>query len=617
VGEQTEQWTWHFDRPPAEIWPIVADTARFNEAASVPKHTITEIPQADGSVRFLGQFKFGPFQIRWREKPVNWVSEQWFEHCRMFETGPLKSLCAYFTLEPEGESAPEGKSGGTLGHYRLVVEPANLIGRLMVAIGVFRKSGKIFGKLAAEANAFVSGTRDTPFTYTAPTPSPETTARVAGMVAAIEDSGNGHGLARRLADHVLTAQEADLWHVRPLKLARDWQRPALEAIELCLQAVRAGLLELRWDLLCPRCRVAKAWSGGLDRLPEGAHCPSCNIDYGRDFSKNVEASFRPAEAIRPLESGEYCLWGPMSTPHIKLQIALEPGESRTVAARLPYGAYRLRTLEIGPECDIDWQSGGFPTLLLTADTVAATDAAAEGTIRVDNRGNRARIAIVESRAWVADALTADRVTALQAFRDLFSDDVLRPGDEVSLGNVTLLFSDLRGSTALYQKIGDATAYRLVRDHFAFMAKTVRDRQGAVVKTIGDAVMAAFARAEDGLAAAVEIQRNVARFNRDHPTGNGEDGAITIKLGLHQGPCIVVTLNDRLDYFGSTVNLAARLQGQSRGGDIVLSTELAADPAVAPMLEALSAEGVSVSRDQAALKGFARPLPFHRLDFPGS
>src|SRR6185369_3069541 len=114
--------------------------------------------------------------------------------------------------------------------------------------------------------------------------------------------------------------------------------------------------------------------------------------------------------------------------------------------------------------------------------------------------------------------------------------------------------------------------------------------------------------------AVEIQREVAAFNRTHPVG-GSDDAIAIKLGLHQGACIVVTFNERLDYFGSTVNLAARLQGQSKGGDIVLSTELAADPAVAPILAQLETEGIPTQLDQAALKGFERPLPFHRLNFP--
>ena len=604
MGEKSATWTWDFERPPADIWPLMADTARFNEAAKIPKHAITEIPQPDGSVKYLGRVKMGPFDIQWREKPVNWVSEQWFEHCRYFQTGPLKSLCAQFALEPKGE--------GAVGHYRLSAEPANLIGRLILATGFFRSSAKTFGRLAREANEFAKGETPAPFSYAAPEPKPEVTARVARLVKEIDATPNGHGLAQKLADLVLQAQEVDLWHVRPLKLARDWKRPAIEVIELCLQAVRTGLLELRWDLLCPRCRVAKAWSGGLDRLPDGAHCSSCNIDYGRDFSKNVEASFRPAEAIRAMESGEYCLWGPVSTPHIKLQVALEPGETREIKAQLSFGPYRLRTLEPGPECDVDCSIDGFPTILLEEDNVKAGPPARLGEIRIENRSRRLLTAIVESRAWVADALTADRVTALQAFRDLFSEDVLRPGDEVSIGRVTLLFSDLRGSTALYQKIGDATAYHLVRDHFAFMAQTIRDHQGAIVKTIGDAVMAAFSRPEDGLAAAVAIQRQVAAFNQDHPVGDGE--AVAIKLGLHQGPCIVVTLNDRLDYFGSTVNLAARLQGQSKGGDIVLSREIAEDLAVAPILDRLAGEGVAAQPDQAALKGFAELLAFRRLIF---
>jgi class 3 adenylate cyclase len=606
VGEKSASWTWIFDRPPADIWPLLADTARVNEAANIPKHAITEIPQPDGSVQFFGRVKMGPFDLKWREKPVNWVSEQWFEHCRYFESGPLKSLCAHFSLEPNGE--------GALGHYRITAEPANLIGRMILATGFFPSSAKTFGRLAHEANEFAKGDSAALFNFDAPKAKPEVLARVARLVKEIEASPNGHGLAQRLADLVLNAQEVDLWHIRPLKLAYEWNRPAVQVIELCLQAVRAGLLELRWDLLCPRCRVAKAWSGGLDRLPDGAHCGSCNIDYGRDFSKNVEASFRPAEAIRPMETGEYCLMGPISTPHIKLQVALDPGESRDIKAQLSFGPYRLRTLEAGPECDIEAGIDGFPAVILEGDDVKAGAPAARGTIRLENRSTRPLTAIVESRAWVADALTADRVTSLQAFRDLFSEDVLRPGDEVSIGRVTLLFSDLRGSTALYQKIGDATAYHLVRDHFAFMARTIRDHQGAIVKTIGDAVMAAFARPEDGLAAAVKIQRQVAAFNHDHPVGDGAD-AVAIKLGLHQGPCIVVTLNDRLDYFGSTVNLAARLQGQSQGGDIVLSQEIAEDPAVAPLLAGLAVEGMPATLDQAALKGFAEPLAFRRLIFP--
>ena len=253
LGEKSASWTWHFDRPPADIWPLLADTARVNEVAKIPKHAITEIPQPDGSVQFFGRVRMGPFDLKWREKPVNWVSEQWFEHCRYFESGPLKSLCAHFTLEPNGD--------GALGHYRITAEAANLIGRVILATGFFPSSAKTFGRLAEEANEFAKGGSATLFSYAAPQPKPEVVARVARLVKEIEGSPNGHGLAQRLADLVLKAQEVDLWHIRPLKLAHEWDRPAVQVIELCLQAVRAGLLELRWDLLCPRCRVAKAWSG--------------------------------------------------------------------------------------------------------------------------------------------------------------------------------------------------------------------------------------------------------------------------------------------------------------------------------------------------------------------
>lgn len=597
MTQLSRTWEWTFDQPVAAIWPLLADTARFNEAAALPKHAITEIPQADGSVQYFGAAKMGPFHLKWQEKPVNWVTEQWFEHTRYFQNGPLKSLTADLRMAPQG--------AGCRVRYTMALEPANLLGRL-ISGRMFASTEKTFSRMAKEAADFAAGQRSQPFSFQPPAIDDARRGRIDAMVAAIEATPNGHGLARRLADHLLTAQEVDLWRVRPLALARLWGVPALQAIELCLQAVRSGLLELRWDLLCPRCRVAKGWSGGLDRLPQGAHCGSCNIDYDRDFSRNVEASFHPAPSVRVLDSGEYCLWGPMSVPHVKVQVLLAPGETRELEARLPFGPYRFRTLEPGPEAEIDWQAGDLPALVVGAEDVSAGPPAGPNMLRLVNRSARPRIALIEDRAWVADALTADRVTSLQAFRDLFSDDVLRPGDEVAVGRIALLFSDLKGSTALYQAIGDANAYRLVRDHFAVLAKAIRDHEGAIVKTIGDAVMAAFASPAQAVAAALEIQARIAEFNRLPGGGQGHP-PLVIKLGIHAGPTIAVTLNDRLDYFGSTVNMTARLQGESRGGEIVLSPDIAEDPAIRPILA-----GRALRPDQATLKGYDQAIPFFRL-----
>ena len=199
--------------------------------------------------------------------------------------------------------------------------------------------------------------------------------------------------------------------------------------------------------------------------------------------------------------------------------------------------------------------------------------------------------LIEDRSWTREALTAPEVISLQAFRDLFAAATLRPGDEAGVGQVALLFTDLQGSTALYERVGDAQAYNMVREHFALLAAIVRDHDGAVVKTIGDAVMASFDDPAHAVKAALAMQAKLSA-----------DTEFTLKVGVHAGPSVVVTLNDRLDYFGSTVNMAARLQGQSEGGDIVLSRAVADDPAVEDLLATVPAAEESV-----ALKGFADPI----------
>jgi class 3 adenylate cyclase len=195
--------------------------------------------------------------------------------------------------------------------------------------------------------------------------------------------------------------------------------------------------------------------------------------------------------------------------------------------------------------------------------------------------------------------TAAQVTSLQTFRDQFSSEVLAPGTELTVQQVCILFSDLKGSTAMYRRLGDAPSYRAVRDHFDFLRRHVAAHRGAIVKTIGDAIMATFADPADGLAAALAIQREAPRVL----------GELTVKLGMHWGPAIAVNANGTLDYFGQTVNLAARLQGESIGGDVVLSEALAADA----QAEGLLAEGVArVERFVATVRGLEEEIPMIRV-----
>src|SRR5262249_29903226 len=205
----------------------------------------------------------------------------------------------------------------------------------------------------------------------------------------------------------------------------------------------------------------------------------------------------------------FCLSGPMATQHVAVQVLLSPGERRTVAVDLPPGSYRLRTLHPGGVVDVDYESGAFPSLRISESGVEADPSDEPGSVAFIKDADFELAALVEERTWTRETLTAPEVISLQAFRDLFAEATLRPGDDAGVSQVALLFTDLRGSTALYERVGDATAYNMVREHFTLLAAIVRDHDGAVVKTIGDAVMASFNDPAQAVRAALAMQAGIA------------------------------------------------------------------------------------------------------------
>ena len=600
-----KQWVWHFDPPPEALWPVLSDTARFNEAAGGFHYQIDEIAQPDGTVRRYGHGKLLGLRHQWEERPYQWVRQHSFTQDRFFSKGLFRRFGPELKLEAHGS--------GSRVTYELFAEPLHPLMRLFGPL-VLRKAGEVVEKLVKQSVDFLKGARPMPFDFAPPQVGAEARQRLDGLAARLEQGPYGHGLAHKLTDFLRTGQDIDVARLRPKRLAKNWQVAERQVIELCLAATKIGMLGLRWDLLCSSCRGAKASVGTLDLLPNGAHCPSCNIDFGRDFDRNVELVFFPNAFLREAAPGGFCMSGPMTTPHVLVQQILAPGESRSLDADLAPGDYRFRAIAGLAAADFTHGGGGFPTLIATDGGIAAGPPASPGKLVIENRRSAEATLLVETRDWIKEALTAHQATTLQCFRDLFNEATLRPGDEAGVQSVALMFTDLKGSTELYEKVGDAAAFNLVREHFAFLGRVVRESNGAIVKTIGDAVMAAFGDPADAVRAALAIQHQVTAFNADHPLARGaskEGGApaaaIVIKLGLHKGSCIVVNLNERLDYFGSAVNLAARLQGTSEGGDIVLSEALAEDGAVQAVLADLD-----VRREAVALKGFAAPVTFWRI-----
>ncbi|MGH7297287.1 MAG: adenylate/guanylate cyclase domain-containing protein, partial [Polyangiaceae bacterium] len=196
-------------------------------------------------------------------------------------------------------------------------------------------------------------------------------------------------------------------------------------------------------------------------------------------------------------------------------------------------------------------------------------AAPGGAVRLTSDCDDARHVKIERLDFASTAATAHAVTTLTEFRTIFSSELLKRGTPLKVARAAVLFSDLTGSTALYSHVGDAAAFRLVDDHFDVLRTVVDAHDGVFVKTMGDAVMAAFVDGAQCARAAIDALERFEAFRAAQKHG----GLVGLKLGLFAGACYVVTANGALDYFGQTVNVASRVQHLASSGEILLPVEV--------------------------------------------
>ena len=588
-----------FAKPPEAIWPFVSDSARLWELAGMAPYRFEERVDAQGRVRRFVRGKVGPFPARWEEEFGEWQENHRLFQTRDYKNGPMHRWEWACELVPEGAGC------------RLIVtgmaEPAGLLGFVGKHAGVFQAE---FGKAATGIERIVresSGFALVPGWSVDDLAEPAARQRLNTLGEELARDPASHALGPNLIDYLRHAPIVDLRSIRPIALAKLWSAPSGHAVELFLAAARKGIVAMGWELLCPRCRGAKSRVSRLQDLPKGAHCSSCNIDYERNFNRNVELTFHPEPWIRPLPEGEMCMLGQGSARHIKFQGEVAAQSMKTFELSLAPGPYRFRTVEAGAEAYRDIGADGvIPKLVARGGDIFLEGARGANELAIRNETDRPLVFVVENRNWAKDALTGDRVIAMPAFRRLCPEQLLRPGDNAEIGWIAIMFTDLKGSTELYDALGDAPAYNLVRDHFSFLSDRVQRHHGFVVKTVGDAVMAAFSRPDDAVRAALAIQDDVASFNTARG-GGATASPIVLKLGLHAGPCISVTTADVLDYFGATVNIAARLEHQCHGGEMVVSEAVAQDAEAAGAL----ADRTQIE-ETAMLRGVSAPVRFVRI-----
>lgn len=441
-------------------------------------------------------------------------------------------------------------------------------------------------------------------------------------------------------------RELDVWdlvRINPLRFAEEHDFDAAEAVELFVHGAKVGLFDFVWNLICPTCGAIVTSGDSLSSFDAIGHCAMCDVEVEGRMDDQVEVAFALTSGILGARldpfASEADYWRYFFSPNFN--------HSERVAALVEEASLGLRILGADETATFDFEAEPTRTYrivsverhvvgrvepgegdelsreaafdLLPTGIVPDRIAVATGPVRATIRNRcktpvgialvrndrRIAAALAEEPAWMTPFLTGKLLLNNQSFRDLFRVQQLVPGLHLPFRSLTILFTDLKGSTELYDKTGDAYAYTLVQQHYAELTEAVRENAGAVVKTMGDAIMASFSSPLDAVRAAVAMVDRIARLNEQWRREGHELG---LKVGLHEGPALAVNADDRLDYFGQTVNIAARVQGLASAGEIWHTDEVLRASGVESLLRAGNYEE---SSHEVALKGVGHPVTVHQ------
>jgi len=446
----------------------------------------------------------------------------------------------------------------------------------------------------------------------------------------------------RLETLLRSGTDEALYRINPVQFATDKSIAEAEAIDLFLHACVAGLFDMDWLLVCPMCSDVVESFRSLRKLHTHFHCHLCQSDYDAALDDYIAVTFTVSPAVRSIRFHQpdtlsawdfvfhYKLtpggmlpdgvpWREAAKGLVRVLTRIDPGSAVNLEVDAAEGALLGQDFESDAQFFFPVASAAgatpshVPVMLDGGRCVAATTAIAPGKVVFDVR-NAGRLPVVfgilqlpmasfeRPRLRFTPSLSGKRLLMTQTFRDFFRSEVISATEGIAVLDVTLVFTDLKGSTALYERIGDLNAYIQVQRHFQHLLDATIRHNGAVTKTIGDAVMAAFSTSADAVQAALEMREAVDQLNRDRPQRD-----FILKIGVHRGASIAVTLNDRLDYFGQTVNIAARVQNLADGDEICITEDVYGAPDVADIIAPYR-----VTKSEAELKGVSKAMSVYRL-----
>ncbi|MEJ6022829.1 adenylate/guanylate cyclase domain-containing protein [Ramlibacter sp. PS4R-6] len=459
----------------------------------------------------------------------------------------------------------------------------------------------------------------------------------------LRKSADGEVVAA-LQKYVREASDVELNRINVIDFAARHQLAEGAVLDAFLHASQIGLFDMSWNVLCPGCGGVLGANASLRSIHKGQYsCAICAAGYEPTLDEMVEVSFTVNPRVRQIAAHtpeQLPMWDyvrqmfwssgiefPQGVNHAEYMkrfvidwAELGPGEKATMSLQVAEGflivfepvTHAAHFLDVKGEPTTDRQE--FGVVFNNVFSPTGTAELRPGPLRLTLE-NRTKSRALPALYVAGDELhhllghrkrflTARTLLTNQTFRNLFRTDMLEVDQRLKITSLTFVFTDLKASTELYERVGDLAAYDMVQDHFAVLNDVVARESGAVVKTIGDAVMASFPTPDRGMSAVLAMRDAMKQLNRRR-----ECDDLILKIGIHEGPCLAVQLNDRLDYFGQTVNIAARVQGLATASSIYATEPVVRDAKTASVLKDAGAQPIA---QQHALRGISETLTVYEI-----
>ncbi|MDQ3369738.1 MAG: protein kinase, partial [Myxococcota bacterium] len=579
---QTYTLVWELQASPEQLWPFVSNTEKMNRATGLaPVRFEIESTAAStagtGIAAQTGTQRVSGMALRWREHPYEWIEGSRHVVLRVFDKGVLR----WYIAEVQLERLP---GGGTRLTNTIRLEPRGALARVLarweIGVKYRRRLQTVYTRLDRLLAAGAPPQIDLI--------DPEVTipAAARARIQQLSDQLMSGGLEPRaveaLAAYLTSASDQDVARIRPLELAAKFGVPDDAMIDVALHAAKAGGLEMVWDVICPSCRIPSSVVESLQKIEEHGRCKTCNLGFDVDFSRAIELAFRAAPDVRAVETQTFCIGGPAHFPHVAAQVRLAPGERFALTLALAPGFYLLRSPQSARVHELRVSAGGGVRrldLILGERSDVAVLTAGDQLLTILNSEPHEVLVRVERAGDRAFALTAARVMASAAFRELFPDQALAPGRLMAVSQVTLLVAQVDDAQTLFRDLGDSKAFPVAARFFAQVGALAKDYGGSLVKTFGGLAIAAFERPGPAVDAALALQAALD----GEPLTHG----LRVRVAVHRGPVMVLTQAGRLDYFGQNVELALTAVAAAPPLLVALTQAVCQDPGVAERLQAAS------------------------------